>query len=180
MSTAWYVRLDSGAISGPYSETQIRSGLRSGKIEDGMRIRQGNSSWICVSKVRQLFANLHAQGMYVRFNDRVHGPFTRSRLDTITPGLPPESWIREGIDGAWQPFHQQSTDGEFGKAKRSGPRSFPLENSSQQPNPPANSGTARKVPAAPVMKLRTPNWKHTVEGLVESFENIFLGDPLSN
>ncbi len=202
--TTWHVLLGDGNVSGPYSECQIRNGIEEGKIADPMRVRQGQSPWIRVSKVKALFESLDDRGFFIRdAQQKIYGPFTEARIQAMSRsnGLPLVYWLRKGKHGPWECVDRQPTpevDEPTQTISESVPLqpapsivvtadSFPIEESATM------STTSRSetlevdqvsvkalVPAAPVMKLRTHSWKNAIMGISERFENLILGDPLTN
>lgn len=136
--TKWYVRLDNGTVQGPYRESQIRQGISRGKLVAPMRLRQGESGWIRVSRVKDLFAKLDQSGFYLRDrNNCISGPFTKTRLAALIQSkqLPADTQVRCGRKGVWTSAalpHQHA--------------------------PAPSIRTKADVPAAPVMKLRSDSW----------------------
>jgi len=199
--TTWHVLIGDDSVCGPYTECQIRNGIQQGKIADPMRVRQGQSPWLRVSKVRAIFGTLDEQGFFIRDEKRsVFGPFTASRLQAMKIGnnLPLVYWVRKGKHGKWErvdrrpapePDEYTQTVSESVSAT-SAPEILVTADSvavdeTSTTSIASDSETLTTepktvVPAAPVMKLRSSTWKSAITGISERFENLILGDPLTN
>lgn len=126
----WYIKLEDGRTEGPFSESQIKYGIDSGKITQRMRIRQQQSRWASPEQVRSLFEELTERGFFLKDETgATYGPFTKERVLEFEKAkqLPVRYWIRRGSNDAWTeindtPEMKRRIDGQ---AKQRQPR-FPV------------------------------------------------------
>ena len=172
MKTKWYLRHEDGRICGPFSEGRIKEGIQRGKIAEPMRIRQGESGWIRVDKVRRLFNSLQSEGIFVRDKrQQVFGPFTADRFKAMQrfERLPKIYWWRQG-DGPWTLVDVRMANVIL-KPRQPMPRrrvtqnhathntAAALDETVVQPRSVSVPKTEKPaIPPAPVMKLRTTLW----------------------
>lgn len=185
MTTKWFVLLGDSRVCGPFSESQIRLGIEHGKVTDEMRIRQGESDWIRVAKVRRLFDSLKTDGLYYRnMAHQVFGPFTSTRLQAMRSAnqLPIVYWLRQGLHGTWKLIDR--TQGVRTPQVRRPPASMgrlPTKQSRIGSCVPSERKSRPQIPPAPVMKLRGGPWARAVADARLKFEQLFTGsEPFSS
>ena len=106
----WHLKIESddgqGADVRQLSEVELQRELRSaGSRLSKMRVKQGNSAWYPADEVLQKFRRLASEGIYVRHDGKVKGPFTAIKAVEI---LEEESDLdrtqaKVGIHADWIP-----------------------------------------------------------------------------
>ena len=98
---AWHFK-DSQGVKGPLTETQIRELLNSEELDSTAMVRQGESSWIAAETVRVKFARLEQEGIYLRSQEGVFGPFVQRRADELQLANPGRfDAYKVGLNGEW-------------------------------------------------------------------------------
>ncbi len=97
----WYFK-DSKGIQGPLTESQIRELLNSRRLDSTSMVRQGESKWVAAENVRTKFARLDQDGVYLRDENRIFGPFTQKRAAELHSKEPNRfDSYKIGASGEW-------------------------------------------------------------------------------
>ncbi len=125
----WYFRNSLGTI-GPLTETQLKERLID--AEETAEVRQGESAWVKASAVHAKFERLEKEGVYLRSNDRIFGPFVWKRANELrNENSERFDSFRVGSDGRWFAIETWSTS--FASLP---PDSFDRTDSSSPQEPP--------------------------------------------
>ena len=99
----WFVQTR-GELFGPLKEAEVRTFVLDQDLDPDTRVRQGESDYFPVSRIRDMFTVLQERGWYVLDRDTTFGPYTGDRLLTlVASGFFPAKRIlvRQGTEGAW-------------------------------------------------------------------------------
>lgn len=105
MAEEWFVKLENGEVTGPFTEREIATDLLSQQIDDRQQVRQGkDGAWCESARARAVFQQLANAGWYVRSGEEIFGPFTEAKLLDLhrSNDLAPGSEVRQGLTGDWK------------------------------------------------------------------------------
>ncbi len=98
----WFVRDDFDVV-GPITEAAMRKRVMASSSPT-LFVRQGESDWHAADAIRLKFAELAANGIYVKFDGVPQGPFTFTRAYEILVSAPTNGTeVRTGVSGVWLP-----------------------------------------------------------------------------
>ena len=99
----WYFK-DSKGTQGPLTERQLRI-LLATESENTATVRGENSNWVPASVAREKFSELDRDGIYLRSDDKILGPYVASRAVDLQRQKPNyfDSY-KVGKEGKWKPI----------------------------------------------------------------------------
>jgi hypothetical protein len=160
----WYFQ-DSKGIQGPLTEILLRNILAT-ELEPTATVRQGESSWIAAESVRAKFAKLETEGVYLRSDDKIYGPFVAKRAEELKAKNPNQfDSYKIGKDGKWKPIEHPF--------ERGTPPPLPIKSNEQETPPPISI----KEAISPLANFATQTAKNIandsrVQGAIEKSKAI--------
>lgn len=102
----WYRRCRKGAVTGPFSELEIRSYLNGLEYQPAEYLRLGGSDWRRAQEVKALFDSLILNGFFYLSENQSIGPFTKQRLSELhSEGtISNNTLVRQGLTEEWYEF----------------------------------------------------------------------------
>ena len=137
----WYFN-DSKGVQGPLSEAQLRN-ILANVFEPTATVRQGESSWVTAETVLAKFEKLEQEGIYLRSDDKIFGPFVARRADELKSQNPDRfDSYKIGKNGKWLVVEK--------------PRKSELGTLDRSPPPPPNANTPTNPSPITVKEAFTP------------------------
>ncbi len=96
----WYFQ-DSKGIQGPLTEFQLRTMLAA-EFEQAATVRSEDSTWMSASLAKDKFTQIENEGVYLRSNDKIYGPYITKRAEVLRSEKPDRfDSYRIGKEGKW-------------------------------------------------------------------------------